>query len=81
LLDALAPLVVKLTVVVDQPGAEVFIDDVRVGTTPLAAPVTVDTGQRRVVARKPHFRDATQVVPVGGGATARVELTLAPGGS
>jgi len=78
LLDAIESFTVRMTIVVKEPGAEVYVDDDRVGTSPLEAPVTVDIGQRRITAKKPGFRDATQQVPVGGSAAARVELALEP---
>jgi hypothetical protein len=78
LLDAIASFTVRLTVVVKEPGAEIDVDDERVGTSPLEGPVTVDIGQRKITAKKAGFRDATQQVPVGGSAAARVELTLQP---
>jgi hypothetical protein len=78
LLDAIASFTVRLTVVVTEPGAEVFVDDERVGTSPLESPVTVDIGQRRITVKKAGFRDVTQQVPVGGSTAARVEITLQP---
>jgi hypothetical protein len=78
LLDAIQSFTVKLTIVVNEPGADVLVDDERIGTSPLSSPVIVDLGQRRVTARKPGFRDATAQVTVGGSSAARVELALQP---
>jgi len=78
LLDAIESFTVRLTVVVKEPGAEIYVDDERVGTSPLEGPVTVDIGQRRLTVKKAGFRDATQQVPVGGSAAAKVEITLQP---
>jgi tetratricopeptide (TPR) repeat protein len=55
-------------------GAEVFIDDVSVGKTPLKDPVRVSTGQRRVTGRLPGFAPITQVVDAAGGETVEVLL-------
>jgi hypothetical protein len=76
LIDAIESFTVRLTVTVSEAGAEVFVDDERVGTSPLAQPITVDIGQRRITAKKAGFADATQTVPVGGSAAADVSLTL-----
>ena len=78
LLDAIESFTVRLTIVVKEPGAEVFVDDERVGTSPLEAPVTVDIGQRKVTVKKAGFKDASQQVPVGGSAAASVEIALEP---
>jgi hypothetical protein len=75
-LDAIESFTVHLTVVVSEPGADVFVDDERVGTSPLASPVTVDIGQRRVTARKDGFKEVTQQVALGGSAAGRVELSM-----
>ena len=48
LLDAIESFTVRLTVVVKEPGAEIDVDDERVGTSPLEGPVTVDIGQRKI---------------------------------
>jgi len=78
LLDAIESFTVRLTIVVKEPGADVFVDDERVGTSPLEAPVMVDIGQRKVTAKKVGFKDASQQVPVGGSASATVEMALEP---
>jgi hypothetical protein len=75
-LDAIESFTVHLTVTVSEPGAEVFVDDERVGTSPLASPVTVDIGQRKVTARKPGFKEATEQVALGGSAAGKVSLTM-----
>jgi tetratricopeptide (TPR) repeat protein len=54
--------------------AEVFIDDVLVGKTPLKDPVRVSTGQRRVTGRVPGFAPITHVVDAAGGETVEVLL-------
>jgi hypothetical protein len=78
LLDAIASFTVRLTVVVSEPGAEVDVDDERVGTSPLESPITVDIGQRRITVKKAGFREVTQQVPVGATSAARVEIALQP---
>jgi hypothetical protein len=54
--------------------AEVFIDDVLIGKTPLADSVRVSTGQRRITGRLPGFAPITQVVDAAGGETVEVVL-------
>jgi len=75
-LDAIESFTVHLTVTVSEPGADVFVDDERVGTSPLAGPVTVDIGQRKVTARKAGFKDATEQVALGGSAAGKVSLEM-----
>jgi hypothetical protein len=55
-------------------GAELFVDDVSVGTTPLAAPVEVSAGQRRISASAPGKMTITRIVDVVGDETERVAL-------
>jgi len=76
LLDAIESFTVRMTIAVSEAGADVFVDDERVGTAPLVGPVTVDIGQRRITAKKAGFKDATQQLQVGGSTTASVELKL-----
>ncbi len=78
LLETIDSFTVKLTVNVSEPDAEVFVDDVSVGKTPLAKPVVVDIGSRKIVVRKEGFKDFEQQVPVGGAATAKLDVKLEP---
>jgi hypothetical protein len=68
----------KITSNVD--GAEVLIDDVLVGKTPLAEPVLVSIGRRKVTLQKDGTVSAPRVVELAGGdSTAlRVDLGRAP---
>jgi hypothetical protein len=70
--------VAKLRILVDRPGAEVTVDDVAVGTTPLAEPVLVAAGRPRVRATLEGYIPATQVIEVAAMETARVELHMVP---
>ncbi|HSQ63196.1 MAG TPA: PEGA domain-containing protein [Polyangiaceae bacterium] len=78
LLEAIDSFTVKLAVRVNEPGAEVFIDDTSVGTSPLPKPVVVDIGTRKIVVRKEGFKESEQQVPVGGSATASLDVKLTP---
>lgn len=69
--------VARLEVQVDVPGAEVAIDDVLVGTTPLAEPVLVNSGVRRVTVRHPDHPPQTARVSIAGGEAQVVPVSLA----
>jgi hypothetical protein len=62
--------------VVTRPSADVYVDGVRVGTSPL----TIDAapGERRVELRRPGFGGRVLTVPVRGFRVTRVELDLEP---
>ncbi len=70
--------VAKLRIVADRPGAEVTVDDVVVGTTPLAEPVIVSAGRPRVRVSLPGHAPVTRVVEVAGMETVRLDVHLAP---
>lgn len=57
LLKTVEPLVVRLTIAASEADATVFVDGEEVGTTPLAAPLRVDVGARKIVVKKRGFRD------------------------
>jgi hypothetical protein len=66
-----------LTIDVDAPGAEVLIDDVVIGRSPLAGPVFVEPGGRRIVARLSGRPDMTRTLLVEEGMEKKVGLSLA----
>jgi hypothetical protein len=61
----------QVKIVVDQPGATIFVDDEQVGTSPLVSPVMVDIGSHRVRATKNGFVEATETALISGGETTR----------
>jgi hypothetical protein len=63
-------------VVVDVAGAEVSIDDVPVGISPLRDPVLVNAGKRRIVVTAPNVAPEARVVDVAGEDTVTAALTL-----
>jgi hypothetical protein len=69
-------LVGSVRLVVDEPGAQVTVDDAPAGTTPLADPLLLDLGDRRIRVSKPGFKDQTVVQNVAGGSDATVSLAL-----
>jgi hypothetical protein len=76
LTKAIAPFTVPMTFNVDEKGAQVWVDDELVGTSPLPGPVTLDMGARRVRVKKDGFRLYERDVPVGGSAPTTVDIAL-----
>jgi hypothetical protein len=63
-----------VTVITNQPGAEIYVDETLIGTSPLSEPVKVSVGRRRFVAVKHGFADAEHVVDVASGDELQVAL-------
>ncbi len=61
---------------VDVVGAEVFVDEVSVGKAPLASPVRVSTGRRRIVVRAPGRPEVVQSIEVAAGDAAKLEIKV-----
>jgi tetratricopeptide (TPR) repeat protein len=59
-------------------GADIRVDDMYVGVSPLSFPVLVNAGPRRIIAVKPGYSVAARLVTVGGKEKARVSLEIAP---
>jgi hypothetical protein len=78
MLRKIRPLVSEVRVIVDQPGAQVFVDEELAGTTPLAQPLLLDLGDRRVRVSKPGFKDQTVTQHIVGASDAMITLTLQP---
>jgi len=68
--------VARLAIESDIAGAEVFVDDALVGTIPLAAPVLVNSGVRRVVVRHPEHPPQSRRVSIAGGEQQALSLPL-----
>lgn len=60
------------------PPAEVTIDDVAVGSTPLSAPLLVNAGQRKVVVARAGYLPFAKLVTLAGGDTQDLAVTLTP---
>jgi hypothetical protein len=73
-LESLAARVARIAVRVDQPGADVLVDGVSQGITPIAEPVVVDVGDRRLQVRLGGYRTWEQTLRLAGGD--RRDLTL-----
>ena len=64
------------TIAVSEPGAQIWIDDALVGSSPLPGPVALDMGTRRVRVKKDGFRLFDMEFPVGGSAATTIDVTL-----
>jgi hypothetical protein len=76
LLDKARMAVGALSISVDAPGAEVFVDGKPVGKTPLAGPVFVEPGARVIEARREGYAVQEARREIGAGALAQVTLNL-----
>lgn len=70
-------LVSSLNVTSNEPGADVFVDDEKIGTTPLPGPVLVDVGTRKIRVSKPGFKEFFKVEAVAGAGDVSVTADLA----
>jgi hypothetical protein len=68
--------VATLQISVNVPGAEVSVDDVSVGKSPISQGVTVNAGRRRVTATREGKVPVAKVVTVAGSDVLKVELEL-----
>ncbi len=75
LVKVMEPFTATLQLVVDQPGAEVSLDDRVLGTTPLG-PTSVDMGRRRLRVHKSGFEEAVRDLSVGGASRVSIDLKL-----
>lgn len=65
-----------LEIVSNIAGAEVFIDDAAVGTTPLAKSITVSAGRRKITVSKDGYGKETRIIDIAGTDSLRVEIKL-----
>jgi Tetratricopeptide repeat len=75
-IDKLRTRVANLEVTTNLPDVEIAIDDVPVGKTPLAGPILVSAGRRRLTATRAGRPAVAQVVEIAGGDTKKLALTL-----
>lgn len=76
LIKVMEPFTAKLALKVDEPDAEVFVDEEAMGVTPLD-PIVVDIGSRRILVRKDGFEEFKREVPIGGAAEIVLDVSLA----
>ena len=77
-LAALRERVANVEIVVNRPDAEVLLDDIKVGVSPLTESVRVNVGGHRITARTAYGATDTEVIDVAGGDRVKVSLELAP---
>ncbi len=68
--------VARLEVASDVPKADVFVDDVAVGTTPLASALVVSAGRRKITVAKNGYATVTRFVDLAGGDSSQVNVEL-----
>jgi hypothetical protein len=73
---AIAPFTVPTTIRVSEPDAQIWVDEAPVGRSPLAGPVALDMGTRRVRVKKDGYRLFDREFPVGGSASTTIDVTL-----
>ncbi|AUX39239.1 hypothetical protein SOCE26_006230 [Sorangium cellulosum] len=60
------------------PGVQISVDDVPAGTTPLAEPLLMSAGRRRIVAEAVGRPPVTRVIEVAGGDRVQLRIELPP---
>lgn len=68
----------KIDVTTPSPGWTLTVDDEPAGTTPLASPLAVSVGRRKIIATKTGEQPIVKWVEVAAGDTLPVALTAAP---
>jgi len=77
-LEKLRSRVATLVVKTNLPGADVLVDGVKVGTTPLREPLLLSSGKRRIEATKQGFRTASTTEELAGQEQREIALELRP---
>jgi hypothetical protein len=75
-IDDLNMRVAHLHITANVDGAEIAVDDVAVGTTPLPGPITVSVGRRRISLTQQGRAPVVRFVDVAGQDTVEVPLTV-----
>lgn len=66
----------ELKLTVDEPDAEVYVDDEKLGITPLKGAAFLDVGVRKITIRKKGFKDAVVTKQVPGGGPIAIDVRL-----
>jgi hypothetical protein len=77
-IDDLTTRIARLTIRTTVAGAEISVDDVVIGKTPLSSSQRVGAGRHKISASKPGAATATKILDVAGGDELAVLLDLAP---
>jgi len=75
-IERLKTRVAKVEIVCNKSGAEVAVDEVEVGTTPLSKPVVVSAGRRRISVSMKGKATVSRVVEFAGGDTTSMTIEL-----
>jgi hypothetical protein len=76
LIALIEPFTTRATIQVSEPGAQISIDDELVGASPLAAPVVLDIGERRLHVSKEGFLPYDKTFVVAGGPDLKLDVRL-----
>ncbi|HSO39880.1 MAG TPA: PEGA domain-containing protein [Labilithrix sp.] len=68
--------VASVTIDVSESGADVYVDDAKVGVSPLPGPVSVSVGERHIRVSKVGFADARETIELKAGASGKIALKL-----
>ncbi len=75
-IKTLQPLTAVLKITVNEPGAQIALDEAPIGTSPMPAPVTVDLGSRRLRVTKPGFLEYSNPLTVSGSGDVVIDVRL-----
>jgi hypothetical protein len=70
--------VARLALRVDAAHADVFVDDVAAGSTPLANPLVLGVGRRKIVVAKDGYATVTRWIEMAGGDSSELTVVLDP---
>jgi hypothetical protein len=76
LIAMIEPFTTRATFRVNQEGAQVYVDDELVGSSPLGSAQILDIGERKIRVTKEGFRTYERALLVGGGAELTVDVPL-----
>jgi hypothetical protein len=77
-MTALRERIARVSIGANRDGADVFLDDQKIGTTPLQGTVLMNVGRHRLSARTRDGATDARVIDVAGGDIADVKFELAP---
>lgn len=73
-LSSLSQRVGRVEITVSRDGADVYMDDTKIGTSPIRSAVLVNLGRHRVLARSTDGAYAAQIIEVAGGDVTHITL-------
>ncbi len=76
-LEKLRLRVARIEIMIAEPGVDISVDDVAVGKTPLAEPLLVSAGRRKVTATQPGHPAVVKSMDLAGGDRVKVTFDLA----